>query len=132
MSGARRRGFTIVEALVATVLTGIGVAAAVNGLASLTKAQALALERERMNRLAVMKLDELIATGQITNVGGTFEEMGENRYLWEASVGTTGVENLSQLTVSVRLAEGSTRSAELSATALAYEEPQATVGGTSP
>ncbi len=133
MSVGRKRGFTIVEALVAVVLTGIGVAASVNGLASLTKAQALAIERERMSRLAVMKLDDLIATGQITNVGGTFEEMGDERFLWEASVSTTGVENLSQLTVSVRLAETSGRSAEVNATALAYEEPQATVvGGETP
>ncbi len=126
MSNARRRGFTVVEALAATVLTGIGVAAAVQGLASLTQAQAIVVERERMNRLAIMKLDELVSTGQITNVGGTFEEMGDSRYYWESSVGTTGVENLSQLIVTVRLADNEVRTLEVTASALAFEEPLTT------
>lgn len=126
-----RRGFTVVEALAATVLTGLGVAAAVQGLASLTHAQAIVVERERMNRLAVMKLDELIATGQLTNVGGTFEEMGETRYYWESSVATTGVENLTQLIITVRLADNIARSLEVRTSALAFEEPQiSTIGGT--
>lgn len=133
MSGDRKRGFSVVEALVATVLAGVGVAAALQGLASLTKAQAIVMERERMSRLAVVKLDELIATGQITNVGGTFEESGEDRYLWEASTTTTGIENLTQLTVTVRLADDQGRSAEIETTALAFEEPQATtIGGSAP
>lgn len=127
-----KRGFTVIEALVATVLTGIGVAAAVNGLRSLTLAQAAVLERERMNRYAVAKIDELVATGQITNVGGTFEEFGDDRYLWESSAATTGVENLTQLTVTVRLSDDSARSAEISVTTLAFEEPEATVAGGTP
>lgn len=127
-----KRGFTVVEALVATVLTGVGIAAAVNGLRSLTLAQAAALERERMNRYAVAKLDELVATGQITNVGGTFEEFGDDRYLWESSAATTGVENLTQLSVTVRLSDDSARSAEISVTTLAFEEPEATVAGGNP
>lgn len=131
MSGGKR-GFTVIEALVATVLTGIGVAAAVNGLRSLTLAQAAALERERMNRYAVAKLDELVATGQITNVGGTLEEFGDDRYLWESSAATTGIENLTQLTVTVRLSDDSARSVEISVTTLAFEEPETTVAGGTP
>lgn len=129
MSSGRKRGFTVVEALAATVLTGIGVVAAVQGLASLTLSQAIVVERERMNRLAIMKLEELISTGQVTNVGGTFEEMGDSRYYWESSVGTTGVENLSQLIVTVRLAENDSRTLEVTTSALAYEEPLTTEVG---
>ena len=127
MSGGKR-GFTLIEALVAVVLAGIGVAAALQGIASLTKAQAKSVERELMMRLADEKLHELIATGDTTNVGGTFEDQGEDRYTWEAASDTVGVENLSQITVTVRL-QNQTRQAEESVSTLVYEPPQ-TSGGT--
>lgn len=128
--GRRRFGFSLVEALVAVVLAGIGVAAAVGALGTLIKAQARANEKERMTRFAVSKYDELASLGSLTNVGGTFEGQGESRYVWEAYVDTTGIENVSQLTVTVSLSDAMGREGSESVYGVVYEEPIATDGGT--
>jgi hypothetical protein len=60
------------------------------------------------------------------------EEFGDDRYLWESSAATTGIENLTQLTVTVRLSDDSARSVEISVTTLAFEEPETTVAGGTP
>lgn len=122
------KGFTLIEALVAVVLAGVGVAASIQGLAALTKAQAKSQEKERMIRLAAAKYDELVATGQATNVGGTFDDWGETRYTWEALVDPTGEQDLSQLTVTVKTSSDS-RSVQEQVSGLVYEPPIST-GGT--
>lgn len=129
--GRKRFGFTLIEALVAATLAGIGVAAAVGAFGALTRGQARTNEKERMVRLAVDKYEELSAMGSLTNVGGTFADQGEDRYLWEAAVDTTGIENVSQLTVTISLSDSLGREATESVTGLVYEEPLST-GGTNP
>ena len=120
-----RKGFTLIEALVAVVLAGIGVAGSIQGIAALTKAQAKSQEKEVMVRLAQAKFDELIAIGEATNIGGTFDDWGDPRYTWEAVVDTTGQESLSQLTVTIKSsADG--RSVEQSISGLVYEAPIST------
>ena len=128
--GRNRLGFSLVEALVAVVLAGVGVAAAVGALGALVKSQARANEKERMTRFAVEKFEELAAMGSLTNVGGTFENKGEDRYVWEAYVDTTGIENVSQLTVTVSLSESMVRQSSESVYGVVYEEPIETDGGT--
>ncbi len=124
--GRKRFGFSLIEALVAVTLAGIGVAAAVGAFGALAKGQARANEKERMVRLAVDKYEELAAMGALTSVGGTFEDVGEDRYRWEASVDTTGIENVSQLTVTITLAESLGRQGSEEVTGLVYEEPLST------
>lgn len=119
----RRKGFTLVEALVAITLTAIGVAAALQGIAALSKGQSLMMEKERMQRLAVQKLEELVATGDLNNVGGTFEEQNETRYVWEAQINTTGIENLSEVVVTVSKTDAGDESRQETVATLAYEEP---------
>lgn len=132
MFSARKRfGFSLVEALVAAALAGIGVAASVGAFGALARSQAKANEKERMVRLAIDKYDELAAQGSLTNVGGTFEESGEGRYVWEAAVETTGVENVTQLTVTVSLSQSLNREGSESVVGLVYEEPIST-GATTP
>lgn len=129
-SGRKRFGFSLVEALVAATLAGIGVAAAVGAFGALSRGQARANEKERMVRLAVDKYDELAAMGSLTNVGGTFADIGEDRYTWEAAVDTTGIENVSQLTITISLSESMNREATETVTGLVYEEPLSTGAST--
>lgn len=133
MSIGRRRGFTLIEALVAVVLAAIGVTASVSAFSVLSKAQARSMEKERMIRLADAKFHELAAMGNLTNVGGTFEDQGEQRYTWEATSEPTGIENVTQLTVSVSMSESTGREGSDTVQGAVYEEPLSsttTTGGT--
>jgi len=99
--------------------------AAVQGISSTGKAQALMMEKERMLRLAAQQYDDLIATGQTTSMGGTFQDIGEDRYLWDAEFTPTGEENLSELKVTIRLSD-TVREHDESITGFVYLQPQST------
>ncbi|MEQ1935627.1 MAG: prepilin-type N-terminal cleavage/methylation domain-containing protein [Fimbriimonadaceae bacterium] len=123
-----KRGFTFVEALVSVALAGIGIAAAVGAMGAMTKAEANALEKERMQRMAIDKYEELVATNEYNSVtSGDFADRGETDYQWEAEIETTGVEGLDQLKLTVRRSTG--RESELAITGLIYSTQQTTSGG---
>lgn len=100
-SAARTKGFTFVEAIVATTLAAVGIAAAMQGIASITRMQAQASQKQHLTHLAIQKLDELIGIGEVSEQGGTFEEQGEVGITWELEVQDTGVTNLNELIVTV-------------------------------
>ncbi|HZH97617.1 MAG TPA: prepilin-type N-terminal cleavage/methylation domain-containing protein [Fimbriimonadaceae bacterium] len=122
MKGARR-GFTLVEALVAVALTAIGVVAVLQGMAALTKAEAMMIEKERMQKLALDKYNEIAGTSDRLTTTGDFSDRNENRYSWSATVEPTGVESLDQLTVTVSLT-GTNREREETVSGLIYEAPE--------
>ncbi len=101
--GGRRRGFTIMEALVSSALIAIGVVAVLQALMGIARNDNQQMESERMQRLAAQKLDELVATGQLVNgeIEGDFADENEPNYTWVASVGATGISNLNSLTIKV-------------------------------
>ena len=71
----RRRGFTLLEALAAVVLLGIGIVAAMGANAQIIHNEDRARSIERMQRLAQEKLAELVATGQATvSTSGDFSD----------------------------------------------------------
>lgn len=118
-SRARRiRGFSLIEAVAAIALVGIGVASAMAGLAAMAKTDRLIMEREQLQRLAVRKYDEIVATGQIdvADLSGDFSEESIEGYEWSATVEPSGEENLEILTVVVNPAGDP-------------EGPQATIDG---
>ena len=73
-----RRGFTLVEALVAVILCGVGVVAAMQALASLQKTNINAVHAERLLRLATNKIEEIGVTSPITETptDGDFTDDG--------------------------------------------------------
>jgi prepilin-type N-terminal cleavage/methylation domain-containing protein len=73
-----KRGFTLVEALVAVILCGVGVVAAMQALASLQKTNINAVHAERLLRLATNKIEEIGVTSPITETptDGDFTEDG--------------------------------------------------------
>lgn len=98
-----RRAFTVVEALVAATLLGVGMAACVAGLGSLTRAHSRMVDRQFAHRMAHAKYDELVATGEWqTATDGTFETPGADGLRWEASVEPTTVDGLASFRLTVR------------------------------
>jgi len=102
MKSARNRGFTLIEAMVSAALVAVGVASAMGAYGALTKAQSQIQERDRMQRLAISKYDELIASG-LSNAAssGDFQAYNDNRYKWTADIANTGTTGLQSLTLTV-------------------------------
>jgi prepilin-type N-terminal cleavage/methylation domain-containing protein len=72
----QRRGFTLVELLVAVVLLATGLVAAATAISAVTRAQASALRRTTAARLAEAKLTEIQTAGITSGAGeGTFAEL---------------------------------------------------------
>jgi Tfp pilus assembly protein PilV len=126
-----RRGLSFIEALVAVALLGIGIAGAMGALGAMINADAIARERSDMARLAFAKIEELRATGDfaLAPLSGDFEDLGESRYGWEATLDPTGIENLDQITVTVNKRNVRASASEAVST-LVLRTPTSAVGGT--
>lgn len=129
-SGNRKRGYSLVEAMVSAALLALGIVSVLGAYASLSKGQAAARMSEQMQRLAFDKYEEITSVGSLETqaMDGDFADRGDDRFVWTASVETTGVENLSAVTVQVQSRSGD-ESAQISG--VMYEPPTAT-GGTTP
>ena len=126
MSSARRarRGFTLIEAMAAVVLLGIGIAGAMGAIATITRNESAARQTERMQSMAQAKLAELVATGQATtSTNGDFAEEGQPDYTWNLETGTSGITDLNTVSLTVQQGD-STQSARLDT--LVYVPPVAT------
>lgn len=98
-----RKGFTVVEALVAATLLGVGIAGCVAGLASLTRAFSRMDDRALVQRMAHAKFDELVATGEWqTATDGGFETPEAANLVWEAEVQPTAIDGLASFRLVVR------------------------------
>jgi type II secretory pathway pseudopilin PulG len=99
----RIRGFSMIEAVAAVALVGVGVTSAMAGLAAMAKTDRELLERETMQRLAIQKYDEIVATNQIDSaeLSGDFSDQNLEDLEWAATVEPSGEENLEILTVTV-------------------------------
>lgn len=125
-----KRAFTLIEALVSATIVGVGVAAAVGAFGALSHRQALLMQKETMRELAVEKLEELTATGDLTTPNGDFQDRNEPRFVWDATTYQSGVTNLTTFQVTVRLADatGSDDNQE-TVTSLVFEPPATTDTG---
>jgi prepilin-type N-terminal cleavage/methylation domain-containing protein len=121
-----RRGFTLVEVLVATAVLAIGISAGVRTLGAMTYSSAAAEDRATAVRLAAqrMALLELATTassgggtesipasgaagGEVSATGnseGTFEN--EPRFQWQQQVSAASEPGLLEVTVTVSWYEG--------------------------
>lgn len=102
MSSAHK-GFTLIEALAAIALLSIGIVGVLGGLSSLARGEARAREQELVQRLAIEKYDELVATAPdlAAPQNGDFEDRNLTGFRWESQSEPTGVENLEAITVTV-------------------------------
>jgi prepilin-type N-terminal cleavage/methylation domain-containing protein len=99
----KKRGFTLIEVLVAIILLGTGVASVSLALGNVARNAARIEESATLNRLAARKLDELVATGEAINgnASGTFQDEGFPDVNWSVTSEPTGVENLNTITITV-------------------------------
>jgi len=122
-----RRGFTLIEALAAVVILGIGIVAAMTAFGSLTQSEANARQTEKMVRMAQDKLAELVATGQATqSANGDFTDQNEPDYTWDLQVNTSDITDLSSVSISVNQANSSRGPVKLDT--MIYVPPQTTTG----
>lgn len=103
MRSGRRRGFSMIEALASVVLIAIGIVVLTEGLNAFGRSQTRALEAEKMQRLAIRKYDEIVATGLLPTgeSSGDFADVGAEPYKWTAERTPTGTANLDSITVDV-------------------------------
>lgn len=125
-----KRGFTLLEALVAALLLGTSVVASLGAIASITKAEATSKRLEQMQRLAAQKYDELYATGQLTTtISGDFTDIGISDYSWQATVTPTGTDSLNYISVVVSLKGGDSNGATATVETLLYAPSTTTTTG---
>lgn len=124
-----KAGFSLIEALVALVITGVGIAGILGAFGSTQRSEALSLRAEKMQRLAKAKLDEILATRDFNTESGDFSLDGEPNFVWSMTDETTPVTDLDNVTVRVELADNA--DVWRTASMLTYKAPNSS-GSASP
>lgn len=110
------------EALASVVLLSVGIVGTLQGFSRMSKADARLKEKEAMTRLAIDKLDELVATS--TNINqpdsGDFQDRNDTRYNWSTAVDTTDTTNVIVVTLTVSRIDDPSASSE-SISAVVYQ-----------
>lgn len=126
-----RRGFTLIEAMAAVVILGIGIVMAMGSFSSITHVEDTARGTERMQRMAQAKLAELVATGgAASSTSGDFTEEGEPDVTWSLEVNTSGITDLNAVSITVQAANGGTKSPQAKLDTLVFV-PETTTATTS-
>jgi prepilin-type N-terminal cleavage/methylation domain-containing protein len=101
-----RRGFTLVEVLVAAAVLAIGISAGVRTLGVMARASAAAADRETAVRLAEQRLAtlEAIDGAAAGDAEGQFEE--EPRFRWQQHVTAASTTGVLEATVTITWPEG--------------------------
>jgi prepilin-type N-terminal cleavage/methylation domain-containing protein len=122
-----KKGFTLVEVVVSVALLAIGIVVALGSLSAMTKTEVKLRKTEEMNRLAVQKIEEVLAVGNATTAetSGTFDDYGYTGYEWSLEVAPSGTENLDTIRVTVTEASANS-SAGVSVSSLLYTPPSTT------
>ncbi len=122
------KGFTVMEALAAAVLVGVGVTAGMSAIGSMSQTEIRMRESEKLSRLAHSKLEEIMALGNATNTDtdGNFEEYGEPNYEFTVEVQPSGIDSLDTILVTAKKSNSDTTSQEGRASGLLFTPPETT------
>lgn len=130
MSAGNRRGFSLVEAVVAAAITGVGVTAALGAVRAMIRSDYESRQTELMASLAREKYDEVIATREYTSapLTGDFKDRNFEGYAFRVETEPSGTENLDILRVTVNRSD---KANELAGklTGLVFVPPTPTEGG---
>lgn len=127
----RRRGFTLLEVMVATVILAVGLSMGLGAIASMTSLETRARETEHLNRLAVEKLHEVLAIGDVNNqqTEGTFDDYNEPDYKWTMEVAPSGTTNVDTVRITVEKSSAKSTDPSVEVTGLVFTSPNAQTGG---
>lgn len=123
----RKRGYTLIEALVSAVLLAVGIVSGLSAMSNMTRTEGKARETQLFWKIAQEKFDEVRATGDIdfAPVDGTFEEPDRAGISWSVETEPSDVENLTTVRVQVyRTSEGEDSGITLST--LIFVQPEVT------
>ncbi len=129
---SRRLGFTLIEALAAAALLGVGITASMSALGAIAGAETRAREHEKVQRLALQKYDELVSTNQqaLASQSGDFTDRNLPGYSWNLAVDPSQVSNLDTVTVTVNKQNPSSSDPVGTAEGLIYISPNGTTSAT--
>lgn len=118
-----RRGFTLVEMIVAAILLVVGVVAALTCIGSATRSTALAAEYTTAALLAQQRFAEIEAQSDQLTSGDQQGDFGEDfpGYSWHQTVETTDFSGLVRVALTIEWPSGATRR---SAQFVTYEQTQ--------
>ena len=96
-----RRGFSLIEAIAAAALVGIGITGVFTGIRSILQTESRARTADLLQRLAVAKVDELgtVVDLQSAENDGDFIDQGYPAITWTLTVETTDDTEVSAVTV---------------------------------
>lgn len=103
MRSARRSGFTLIEMLVTVMLVSVAIVGVLGGIRAISAADLRAREADLLQRLAVLKLNEMgaVTDPQTSENKGDFTDQGYTDVSWVVEVVPSGTTNLDELTVTV-------------------------------
>ena len=100
-----RRGFTLVEVLMAALLVAVAVTAVMGGLRALSAAEDKSAHAALLQRLAAAKGNEVMASTDPSSFGdgGDFSDRGHAEVSWTLDVETSGATNVDQITITAEM-----------------------------
>jgi len=122
-----RKGFTLIEVLAAGALVGVTALAVGSVYGAVARSDARIADRDVLSRLAIAKMEELRATGEIDQDGlsGDFADEGRSDVRWSVELEPSTQENLDVVRVT---AERTQRAeARYTAVTLVYRAPETVV-----
>jgi type II secretory pathway pseudopilin PulG len=128
----KAKGFTLIEALAAATLAGVGITACMSALGAVAHEQALCKEKDVVQRLARQKYDELISTNQqaLASQSGDFTDRNMPDYTWNLDVENSQVSNLDTVTVTVQKQNPGSKDPVGTIEGMVYVSPNTATGTT--
>lgn len=126
-SPSMRSGFTVVEVMVASLLMVTAVVVVLGGIRAIQRANVHAANMSLLQRLASEKLEDAVASGDVTTYGtqGDFSDRGYSDATWSLDIENSSATNIDEMTVTATRGKDTQTLSEY-----VYIQPATTTTGT--